>query len=348
MSAARLLRRPPGAVLGMAAFLAVTLGSTSVLFSTIAGSSPDDAVSYSAVFTDATRVVEGDEVRIAGVRVGRVEGVELTDDEHALVRFSARRSLQLPASITARIRYRDLVGSRYLSLVDDPGRPAPGTLEPGATIPVERTVPALDLTVLLDGFQPLFSVLEPDQVNQLAASLVRTLQGEGGTLASLLSSTSSLTGALADRDAVIGRVVDNLNAVLATVDERDAQLTDLVDQLARLSSGLAADGEAIGRAVDGIDSLTVSTAGLLRDVRPPLVRDVASLRVASQEFARTKDDLQSLLDTLPVKLNAFNRAGSYGAYLNFFVCDLDVTLTLPGLPPVTAPGLNNNEELCQE
>ena len=77
---ARRLRRPSGAVVGMAAFLAVTVGSTSVLFSTIAGSSPDDPVSYSAVFTDATRVVEGDEVRIAGVRVGRVEGVELTDD----------------------------------------------------------------------------------------------------------------------------------------------------------------------------------------------------------------------------------------------------------------------------
>ncbi len=344
----RLLRRPPGAAIGMIGFLAVTLGSTSVLFSTIAGSSPDDAVTYSAVFTDATRLVKGDEVRVAGVRVGRVEEVRLTDDHHAEVRFSARRSLPLPTGIQARLRYRDLVGSRYLSLVDAPTAGAAGTLEPGATIPVERTVPALDLTVLLDGFQPLFSVLEPDEVNQLAASLVRTVQGEGGTLASLLSSTASLTGALADRDAVIGRVVDNLNAVLATVDERDAQLTELVDQLARLSSGLAADGQAIGQAIDGIDSLTVSTAGLLKDARPPLVRNVASLRVASQEFARTKDDLQSLLDTLPVKLNAFNRAGSYGGYLNFFVCDLDVTLTLPGMPPVTAPGLNNNEELCQE
>lgn len=344
----RLLRRPPGAAIGMIAFLAVTLGSTSVLFSTIAGSSPDDAVTYSAVFTDATRLVKGDEVRVAGVRVGRVEEVRLTDDHHAEVRFSARRSLPLPAGIHARLRYRDLVGSRYLSLVDAPGAAVAGTLEPGATIPVERTVPALDLTVLLDGFQPLFSVLQPEQVNQLAASLVRTVQGEGGTLASLMSSTASLTGALADRDAVIGRVVDNLNAVLATVDERDAQLTELVDQLARLSSGLAADGQAIGQAIDGIDSLTVSTAGLLKDVRAPLVRNVASLRVASQEFARTKDDLQSLLDTLPVKLNAFNRAGSYGGYLNFFVCDLDVTLTLPGLPPVTAPGQNNNEELCQE
>ena len=344
----RLLRRPPGAAIGMIGFLAVTLGSTSVLFSTIAGSSPDDAVTYSAVFTDATRLVKGDEVRVAGVRVGRVEEVRLTDDHQAHVRFSTRRSLPLPAGITARLRYRDLVGSRYLSLVDAPGAGAAGTLEPGDTIPVERPVPALDLTVLLDGFQPLFSVLQPDPVNQLAASRVRTVQGEGGTLASLMSSTASLTGALADRDAVIGRVVDNLNAVLATVDERDAQLTELVDQLARLSSGLAADGQSIGQAIDGIDSLTVSTAGLLKDVRPPLVRNVASLRVASQEFARTKDDLQSLLDTLPVKLNAFNRAGSYGGYLNFFVCDLDVTLTLPGLPPVTAPGQNNNEELCQE
>jgi phospholipid/cholesterol/gamma-HCH transport system substrate-binding protein len=331
----------------MGAFLAVTIGTTSVLFSTIAGSSPGETSIYRALFADATRLVPGDEVRIAGVMVGRVQEVSLTADHNALVEFTARKSMQLPASTRARIRYRDLVGARYVSLSPDPASASEGVLHAGDTIPLERTEPALDLTVLLDGFQPLFNVLEPEQVNQLAAQLVRSVQGEGGTLASLLTNTAELTHAIAARDDVIGRVVSNLNAVLATAVRRAPDLERLVDQLGRLSSGLAADGQIIGQAITGINELTISTAGLLERVRPPLGRDVASLRVAAQEFAKTKGDLQDLLDRLPIKLNAFTRAGSYGGYLNFFVCDLDITLTLPGMPSITAPGLRNNEELCQ-
>ncbi|MDP3713816.1 MAG: MCE family protein [Mycobacteriales bacterium] len=342
------LRRPPRSAIGMALFLAMTLGTTGVLFSTIAGRSVGDVSTYTAVFSDATRLLPGDDVRIAGVRVGRVREVELARDHTARVTFAVRRSVALPASTRAVIRYRDLVGARYLGLGSSASVQEPGVLRPGATIPLSRTTPALDLTVLLDGFQPLFSALEPAQVNALAGNLVRTLQGEGGTLASLLATTASLTTTLADRDLVIGRVVDNLGAVLATVDDRDAQLRELVDQLARLAAGLAGDRQAIGDALEGITALSTSTAGLLEQARPPLTRDIASLRIAAEEFEKSQGDLQNLMDTLPVKLNAFTRAGSYGAYLNFFVCDLDITLTLPGLPPVTAPGLNNNEELCQD
>jgi len=338
---------PTSTLVGLAIFLVVTLATTGVLFATIAGTQPKDPTRYEAVFSDATRLLPGDDVRVAGVRVGRIEKVSLTSSHLARVEFTTRGSLALPASTTATIRFRDLVGSRYLSLAQDLSVVAPGTLKPGSTIPIERTKPAVDLTTLLDGFQPLFNVLDPDQVNRLAGQLIRTLQGEGGTVASLLASTAGLTDALAGRDAVIGRVVDNLNIVLGTVGDRDGELKDLVDQLSRLSSGLASDSQAIGAAVVGIDRLSTSTAGLLEEVRDPLTQDLDSLKVAAHEFAKTRGDLQQLVDRLPIKLNAFTRAGSYGGYLNFFVCKLDITLTLPGLPSVTAPGLKNNEELCQ-
>jgi len=340
-------RTPASTLVGLGIFLLVTLGTTGVLFSTIAGTQPQNPTRYSALFSDATRLLPGDDVRVAGVRVGRIEKVSLTEEHLARVEFETRGSLTLPSSTTATIRFRDLVGSRYLALAQDLSTKASGTLAPGSTIPMERTEPALDLTTLLDGFQPLFNVLDPSQVNRLAGQLIRTLQGEGGTVASLLASTAGLTDALASRDAVIGRVVDNLNIVLGTVGDRDGELKDLIDQLSRLSTGLASDSEAIGAAVVGIDGLSTSTAGLLAEVRVPLTQDLNSLKVAAGEFAKTRGDLQQLVDRLPIKLNAFTRAGSYGGYLNFFVCSLDITLTLPGMPSVTAPGLKNNEELCQ-
>lgn len=341
-------RKPPVAAVGLAGFLAVTLGTTAILVATIAGTAPTDGITYRAVFSDATRLLPGDDVRIAGVKVGRVREVSLGDGNTARVSFSVRQTVRLPKSTVAAIRYRDLVGSRYISLIDDPQVGRPGTLSAGAELPLAQTKPAVDLTTLLDGFQPLFSVLDPKQVNRLAGQIVATLQGEGGNVAAILASTAGISNAVAGRDEVVGRVISNLNAVLGTVNGRDTELRGLIDDLTSLSQAMAADSQVIGGALDGIEAMTTSTAGLLHDIRPPLTRDLASLNVAAREFAKTRGDLQELLDRLPIKLNAFTRAGSYGSYLNFFVCSLDIRLTLPGLPTVTAPGLKNNEELCQK
>ncbi|WP_183094942.1 MCE family protein [Nocardioides stalactiti] len=331
----------------MAGFLALTLGSTAILVSTIVGGKPSDAVSYRAVFVDATRVMAGDEVRMAGVRVGRVQEVLLDPEQRAVVKFTVEGDLELPSSIRAVLRYRDLVGARYLSLVVKPGASTDELLEPGGVIPLSRTTAALDLTVLLDGFQPLFNVLEPDQVNQLALKVVRTLQGEGGTVASLVASTADVTAGLARRDDLIGRVIDNLNLVLDTVGERGTGLIALINQLRQLSSGLAEDRYIIAGALDSIAEFSTSAAALVEESRPALTKDIDSLRTAATAFAETKTQLQDLVDRLPIKLNAFTRAGSYGGYLNFFVCQLDITLTLPGIRPITAPGLRNNEALCE-
>ena len=145
-------RRPPASTLGLIGFLALTLGTTGILFSTIAGTNPRDPVPYRAVFADATRVVPGDEVRMSGVRVGRVHDVVLDADQRAVVEFTVDESVQLPLQTRAELRYRDLVGARYLSLVVTPGTAADDLLQPGGTIPLGRTKAALDLTVLLDGW----------------------------------------------------------------------------------------------------------------------------------------------------------------------------------------------------
>ena len=83
----------------------------------------------------------------------------------------------------------------------------------GQVIPVSRTAPAVDLTALFNGFKPLFQALTPADVNKFALEIIQTLQGEGGTVDSLLTQTASLTNTVADRDAVIGQVIDNLITV---------------------------------------------------------------------------------------------------------------------------------------
>ena len=327
------------------AFTAVTVVATAALGITIANTDVGATTDYYAIFTDVTSLNVGDDVRIAGVRVGQVEQIAVTRRRLARVEFAVSADRELPASVTATIKYRNLVGQRYIAL--DQGAGPMGTLSPGATIGLAHTHPALDLTDLFDGFQPLFQALSPNDVNQLSDEIVQVLQGEGGTVDGLIAHTASLTTTLADRDQVIGQVIDNLNSVLDTVNSRGGELSDLVTTLRQLVSGLAADREPIGEAISGIAGLTDSTARLLRLGRAPLRDDIASLRRLSTTLADNSGLVNTFLRNLPVKYQRIGTIASYGSWLNFYLC----AATLSGATTDgggAATGVPVTESRCQE
>ncbi|SFQ32613.1 phospholipid/cholesterol/gamma-HCH transport system substrate-binding protein [Amycolatopsis arida] len=317
-------------------FAVVTVLLTAVLGATIANTNFGATAGYVARFTDASGLQEGDDVRIVGVKVGQVDEITVGEDNLAHVRFDVASLHRLPASVTATVKYRNLVGQRYLSLgteVDEEFLPE------GGQIPPERTQPALNLTVLFNGFKPLFAALDPNEVNQLAGEIIQVFQGEGGTIRSLLAHTASLTSAIADRDEVIGQVIANLNQVLATVNGRGPQLDQLIDQTQQLVTGLAEQRGPIGEAVSALGGLTDATAGLLADARPPLREDIAALGDLAGNLADSEQLLDELLGLLPTNLEKFTRTLSYGSWYNYYLCGLTGTIgveslniTLPFLP----------------
>lgn len=305
-------------------FAVVTIAATAMLGVTIANTGVGDTVGYTARFTDVTGLNTGDDIRIAGVRVGQVTGVRVVDRRIAEVAFSVERKHPLPASVTATIKYRNLVGQRYIALEQGTG-PVGETLPPGGQIPLERTTPALDLTELFNGFQPLFTALTPKAVNELSSSIVQVLQGEGTTVDSLVAHTASLAQALADRDEVIGRVIDNLNAVLASITSRGTALRGMVSTLQQLVSGLSADREPIGEAIAALGALTDSTAGLLASARPPLAADIAALGDVADNLAADLPTVDTFLQRLPVKMDQIGGLVSYGSWFNFYLCSATLT-----------------------
>jgi phospholipid/cholesterol/gamma-HCH transport system substrate-binding protein len=315
--------------------------ATGLVALTIANVTLQPTTRYLARFSNVSGLLVGDDVRIAGVKVGSVDSIELVDRRIAQVGFSVQDSQRVPASVTASVLYRNLLGQRYLSLARGPG-PVGATLPPGGLIPIERTTPPLNLTVLFNGFKPLLAGLDPEQINRLSWEIVQVLQGQGGTVTSLLTSTSSLTRDLADRDRVIGELIANLNLVLDTVNARDEQLSALIQQLQRLVSGLAEDREPIGQAIVSIDQLARTTAGLLADARPPLRQDIAALGALATNLANSDQVIDGVLRFLPEKLTKLSRAGSYGSWFNFYLCGVEGTVTVPitNAPlvvPLTAP-----------
>lgn len=285
---------------------------------------------YRAVFSTASMLQKGDDVRVAGVSVGEVKDVEHYNRTGALVTFRVQSDVPLTTASRAEIRYLNLVGDRYLSLeegADSDARP----LEAGGTIPISQTKPALDLTVLFNGFQPLFSALNPQQVNDLSMNLVQVLQGEGGTVQGLLAKTASLTNTLADRDQLIGRVVDNLTRTLTTVDSRHRQLNDLVTGLKNWMGDLARDRQVIGSSISNISDLTVVVADLLRQGRPLVKSDVAKLRklAALLNQKKSRASLTELLGRLPESMTDQTRTGTYGSWYNYYICGFSGRITLP-------------------
>jgi phospholipid/cholesterol/gamma-HCH transport system substrate-binding protein len=299
---------------------------------------------YEAVFSDVTGVNTGDDIRIAGVKVGSVEEIELENRDLARVTFEVDADTPLDQSTEARIRYRNLVGQRYIALT--PGAGPSGELEEGATIPLARTDPALDLTVLFNGFKPLFEALSPKDVNQLSYEIIRVFQGEGGTVESLLASTASVTNTIANRDRVVGALIDNLNDVLTTLSRRDDELSSLIVELQQFVSGLTQDRKPILDSLDAVSQLSSETSELVVETRPALVADIKELRRVTGVLDDGKQMLDRSLQILPLKLKKVGRTASYGSWFNFYICNFQGGVKVPVLNRTVRVNYDTNSARC--
>ena len=322
-------RRTTGDLVKLLVFMLVTTLATGVLVVTIGNLDFGTTREYRAEFTDATGVVKGDDIRIAGVKVGTVKKVEIADRTRALVTFSVQDTTALSRATRADIRYRNLVGQRYISLSNEIGDSQ--QLAEGSTIPVAQTSPALDLTVLFNGFKPLFEALTPSDINQLSYEIVQVFQGEGGTLEGLLSHTASVTSTLADRDQIISALIDNLNEVLDHLGSRDDQLNRLITTFRTFVGGLKDDRQAILGSLDQISTLSVETADLVDGIREPFVEDVKQLRAVAENLDRNKAEIDRALQVLPIKLEKVGRTAIYGSWFNFYLCQFQGKVTVAGL-----------------
>jgi phospholipid/cholesterol/gamma-HCH transport system substrate-binding protein len=307
------------ALIKLVVFMVVTTLATGVLVIIIGNITFGSSNSYKADFVDATGLVKGDDIRIAGVKVGSVQGVSIVDRDRAQVTFSVQADTALTQSTHADIRYRNLVGQRYIALTNEIG--STGVLKPGSTIPTSRTSPALDLTVLFNGFKPLFQALSPSDVNELSYEIIQVFQGQGGTLNGMLAHTASITQTLADRDQVIGHLITNLNSVLAHVGDRNRQLNRLITTFRDFVGGLKHDRGAILGSLDQISNLTVQTADLVSGIRQPFVSDIHHLRGFAGHLDRGKSEIDRVLQVMPIKLTKVGRTAIYGSWFNFYLCN---------------------------
>ena len=286
----------------------------------------NNTYSYSAEFSNASGLKNGQFVRASGVEIGKVEKVRLIEGgTRAQVDFNVDRSILLYQSTTAQIRYLDLLGDRYVELTRGEGEGADRVLPPGGFIPLSRTSPALDLDALIGGFKPLFRALDPQKVNAIASSIITVFQGQGGTINDILDQTADLTAHIAERDQAIGEVVKNLNIVLDTTVRHRKEFDQTVDNFEKLITGLSNHADPLAAGVAHISDAAGTVADLLADNRALLHKELNYLQALQQPLVEQRDQLGDLIHKTPTALNLIGRSiGLYGDWVNFYVCDLTI------------------------
>jgi phospholipid/cholesterol/gamma-HCH transport system substrate-binding protein len=293
----------------------------------------DRTNSYSAEFSNASGMRQGQFVRAAGVEVGKVKTLRLVDGgKRVRVDFDVDRSVPLYQSTTAHIRYLNLIGDRYLELKRGQGEGADRVLPPGGFIPLSRTQPALDLDALIGGFKPLFRALDPQKVNTIAQAIITVFQGQGGTINDILDQTAQLTSTLATRDQAIGEVIKNLNTVLDATAKHRKEFDQTLDNFEKLITGLKNHADPLAAGTANVSNAAGTVADLLADNRLLLHKTINYLDPIQQPIIDQRDLYDDQIHRTPTGLNIVGRAvGSYGDWVNFYLCDL--TLKTNGLQP---------------
>lgn len=321
-----------GTLIRLGVFLAVCLLGTVALWAVFADLRFGRGYTYFAQFANVSNMKKNSHVRIAGVEVGQVKNVSINRDATVTVEFTADSSVELTEGSRAVIRYDNVVGDRFLALEEGAG--GVKKLNPGDTIPVSRTQPALDLDAVIGGFRPLFQALSPDKVNDLSGQLIQALQGQGPTIGSFLTQAAAVTNTLADRDQLIGQVITNLNTVLTSLGGKSDKLDKAVLSLSQLVDRLAQRKTDISNAVAYTDAAANSIADLLSQGREPFAKTVHEADRAAGIVVADHDYFDNFLNTLPDKYKALSRQGIYGDFFSFYICDIVLKLNGKGGQPV--------------
>jgi len=187
---------------------------------------------YTAEFTDASGLHPDGDVRVRGVRVGKVESVDLArhDGQNvAQVKFTLDQQYGILAISRLAIKFQALTGVRYLDVTNAAEGYTAADLV--TRVPTSMTQPSFDVTALFNGLQPVLATLSPEEINTFTANAASFLTGDGSGLAPLLDSLRRLTEFVSHRQEVVATLMSNLSQVANAIESKSKQFIHIIDLL---------------------------------------------------------------------------------------------------------------------
>lgn len=300
------------------AFVLLCLAFTGYLAFTIGNLDVRDPLNrdnyrVSATFEDVTGLLLNDNVKVAGVVVGKVTKIE-TRDGVAEVTFQIDNAHDdIPKDSTAAIRWRNLIGQRYIYLY--PGD-SPEALQDDAHIDLEDTASVVDLGELFNKLGPIVGSIDPAQVNDFLETITSALDGREDKVGQALDDLAVLTTGLASRDDAIQRLLTNLDTVASTVNRRDAQIETMLQNLILLSDTFGDNTATLDAALTELGSFSVELDRLLDTNSAEIERLLGNLALVTDTVHGRLPELDAFLAGFADASAAIFRAGNRGEFLN--------------------------------
>lgn len=287
---------------------------------------------YTAYFADSAGLADGNEVHLAGVKVGEVTEVSL-DGDRVLVEFTADQ--QLGTATSAAIQIKTLLGEKYLKVTPR----GDGSLDPDKPIPLARTRTPIDVTQAFTRLTEQTGQLDTAQLAKSFRVLSRSMQGASPHMDKALDGLSKLSKTIASRDAKLERLLRNAGDVSKVVADRSEQVRKLVSDGNLLLAELQRRKEAISALLDGTRKLSEQLRGLVADNRKELRPALAELDKLTRMLRDNQDKLRHSIKAMAPYVRAFTNAVGTGEWFGGHLCGL-----LP--PPINVGPVQTNPNTC--
>jgi phospholipid/cholesterol/gamma-HCH transport system substrate-binding protein len=318
-----------GPLLWLSLFLVIVTTLTWMVYVTLRRDVKGPTVAYAAEFTDVFGLRDGDDVRVAGVRAGRVQKIELAGTL-ARVLFVVQDGQQILDNTVASVVYQNIVGQRYLALAPGTtGRAVP--LPPGSVIPPERTEPSFDITTLLNGYEPLFAVLEPEQVNNLTQAVIGSLQGNTSALTTLVDQTSTLAQTFTGRDDALDNVITGLDRVVGSLARQNGDFEESIVQTRRVVAEFDSRRAALVESSGRLTAVVRQLSEIARNVNPQIHEMLTRQPGYAKHLLDIEPQAAYLGLNTPLLLKGLSRTFGEGTYMNVYGCDANIYGFFPGL-----------------
>jgi phospholipid/cholesterol/gamma-HCH transport system substrate-binding protein len=268
-----------------------------------------------AYFTETVGVYPGSDVRVLGVAVGTVDTIVPVGNQ-VRVTMTVDHGVSVPAGVDALVVSPSVVADRYVQL--SPAYNGGPQLADDAVIPASRTATPVELDQLYESLSQLASALGPNgatadgALSDLLNTGAANLDGNGAAIGAMIQQFGAATRTLSGSSADLFSTVDSLQQFTAMLKSNDGQVRDAVNQLAEVSTFLAADRQDLGAALQELATALGQVQGFIQDNRARIESNVSKLASITQVLVNQRASLAEALDTFPLAatnvLNAYDPA----------------------------------------
>jgi phospholipid/cholesterol/gamma-HCH transport system substrate-binding protein len=272
---------------------------------------------YTAAFTEAGGLKPEDEVRIAGVRVGKVESIEL-DGAQVKVTFRVKTDSSFGTETGAAIKVKTVLGAMYLALEPE----GSGQLEESEQIPVERTSSPFDVVEAFSGLADTAEAIDTDELAAGLTTLADLTRNTPEEFRGALAGVSALSANLAAKNDQINSLLTNLDRVTTVLSDRDQDIIKLMQDSDVLFQALVARRDAVHNLLVATTTLSTELTALVRDTREDLKPALTQLESVVAVLNKNEDNIDSSLRLMAPFYRVFANTLGTGPWFDTYIQNL--------------------------